>query len=304
MTDFHNLGSTVDKLKKLRSISFKELTNNGEIISKSAYYRFAKNETDIHSDQFMVLLDRLNITMKEFEFIRNGYQLPKIETLTQEMAVAVGQANITALNKLGIQSKQLYQETNLIQYHHLAITINLYINRIQSTVVQKSLVLSTESQSGIKEITHYLLNLDLWSAYDIVLCNNVFFDISANNRNILIHSASKSFHQYRQFTSETSQFFTFLVNQLFLDIELGQFKHIPTIFKRMTEIKLLPGWTTEPLLLRFCQGFNDYVTEADQSLDHCREAIHIANELQVNQWIQTFGLVFTKFQDTVHTSAE
>ncbi|MDV9115869.1 transcriptional regulator [Lactiplantibacillus plantarum] len=300
MNKSKRIGTTINKIRKLKSLKIKDITNNGQILSKSAYYRFVNGESNIQATQFMNLLFRLNTSLKEFEFIHNDYQLPKVEQILQLVLTAASKQDIHTLKKLSSQAKNNFSKTNSYQYQHLLITIELFIHKLEGIQVGiTNPSLTPDLQTGVDNIVHYLLNLELWSEYDIVICNNIYFAISVNQRSILLNTAIKCFKKYQTFTSETSQFFMFLSNLIFLDVQTSQVKNIPSIYNNMCNIPLSPNWTTEPLVLKFCQGLNDYLLGIDRSLTYCENAINIASELQVSVWVQNFTLILDTFKHTI-----
>src|SRR5699024_10854915 len=58
------------------------------ILSASFLSKFERGESDISLSHFLRIIDRLNITLDEFSFAANGYQLSELDQLRADITFA------------------------------------------------------------------------------------------------------------------------------------------------------------------------------------------------------------------------
>lgn len=72
-------GKEFKKVRKNRTYSQTEVANS--IISQSTYSKFEAGIRDIDASIYLQLLQRLNISAEEFDYVRNGYSYGRKQNL-------------------------------------------------------------------------------------------------------------------------------------------------------------------------------------------------------------------------------
>ncbi len=284
LTNTISIGATVQMIQRAKGLSVKAITDNERIISKSTYYRFVNETSHIPADRFMQLLGRLELTLQEFDFILHHYQLPPVEQLLQQIQRAIGAQDNLQLRQLQARASQLAKVTHAHRYDQLTTLTRLALHHLTTPHQPLDQSLETALNAMIQD----LLNLQLWSKYDLMLCSQIFTSLAPAQQTILLTAAHKSFHKYQQLTDESLTFMTFLANQLFSAVHNNQPQLITQIYQMMTTLTLPAKQLVPPLLLKFCRGIVDDLTKQDQSLDACKQALAIVRCLHVQYWDTVF----------------
>lgn len=78
-------------------------------MSKSMYYKFENSKNDITSSNLLIILDRLNMSLKEFEYLIHDGLLPAYQESFQRMYSAIYRQDVDDLQELH-QSTKLNQK--------------------------------------------------------------------------------------------------------------------------------------------------------------------------------------------------
>ncbi|MGK9326698.1 helix-turn-helix domain-containing protein [Aerococcus urinaeequi] len=74
------------KIRENKGLSLSQLSHN--IMSDSQLSKFERNETNITYDKFLLLLDRLEITMEEYLYLSKDDSLYSTEALIEKIKTA------------------------------------------------------------------------------------------------------------------------------------------------------------------------------------------------------------------------
>ncbi|HGQ6368878.1 TPA: helix-turn-helix domain-containing protein, partial [Streptococcus pneumoniae] len=159
-----NFGAVLKDIRISKNFRLKDLSCNE--ISKSTISRFENGITKLSINHFYILLNRLGISLSEFEELVHCYYSKK-ECLFEELEHAVNSSDIFLLQELvdKIELKQK-QEKSLCNYH-IKLIAEQQINRLANLPY---------NSSKCNELIKYLLSVDTWMEYELKLFyNSVFF---------------------------------------------------------------------------------------------------------------------------------
>lgn len=154
--------AVIRNFQKNRGYAINELIDG--IISRTQYFRFM-NGSSIRTEQLLLLLDRLNVSLSEFEIelgrdSQNDYYLYQ-----KKIREAFIKKNVSNLEEIQKDTYQIYSKNQMRKFEHLYILCQLLISKIRG---------GGESTPQSSVITSYLLKLDKWQLYDIELFINCF----------------------------------------------------------------------------------------------------------------------------------
>ncbi|MCG5036771.1 transcriptional regulator [Lactiplantibacillus plantarum] len=204
--------------------------------------------------------------------------------MLQQIQNAVAKEDIGELWKLKKQIDKLFNATHAHRYQQLLTLTHLALHHLETP----QQALDSTLRAALDGLIQDLLNLQLWSKYDLMLCRQIFTTLTPEQQIILLTSANKSFHKYQRLTDEALTFMTFLANQLFVAVHDKQPKLITKIYPIMTTINFPSDQLVPALLLKFCQGITDYVTKPNQPLNACSQALDIVHCLHIQYWDTIF----------------
>ncbi|ALS37616.1 transcriptional regulator with XRE-family HTH domain [Enterococcus rotai] len=74
-----DIGSTIELIRQNKNIPIKSLI--GEVMSRAHYYRITNGQSDMTVKNFFNILERLNVSLEEFLFIKKQLQNRKVQSL-------------------------------------------------------------------------------------------------------------------------------------------------------------------------------------------------------------------------------
>lgn len=161
-----NIGTTLQKIRKSRQMT--QATIAKSIMTQGAYSKIEKSQLSINLDQFLPLVTKMNISLQEFYYILNGYELSERERLIKTFT-SLQLANVTDLQCM-LQSVRNY----LVKHPE-----DQYISFLK-LIYEAFLVLQQEhdlekSRQIVAPIWQQLQILDDWYINDFELLNAILF---------------------------------------------------------------------------------------------------------------------------------
>lgn len=151
-----------------------------KILSRPAIVKFEKGESDTTIERFFIILDRLNISLEEFEVIYKKEE-------NKDMFYVFNYINsfykrdLKTLNILSHKSYEEYLITGNRKYLHYKAVINLLIADINGV---------DGNEDDISTLKTYLLNCDTWGYYELTLFTNTL-SFYSNDLIDLVYEKSK-----------------------------------------------------------------------------------------------------------------
>ncbi|QTJ56840.1 helix-turn-helix domain-containing protein [Dolosigranulum pigrum] len=164
------------------------------IISVSYLSKFEQNKVNISYNKLIQLIQRLNITIVEFEMFMNHDNLPSQADFYHDLHYAKQNQNLIKINTIRDKQEELYHQTHNQRFLFNTIIANQEINRLSD------LNYHTED---IQKIIDYLYQVNHWYTYEINLFGNALFcfpyaDVKFLTRTLIKHLSSQNNRIYRR----------------------------------------------------------------------------------------------------------
>ena len=194
-------GYLLKRLRKEKGVSQSVLSDG--ILSKNHLSKIERGENDISFQTLLKLLDRLNISLFEFELHLDNARNNQ-STFLKDLSIAVANNDLYLLNVLLTREIELKSKSNNIRHKHNVILLKAYIDKFSNT---------TFNRHDIHEIFQYILSVDECGRYEISLFGNFVGFMSPDMR----HKLVKMIHRKSQlFCSEKN--YTEIFTRILLDI--------------------------------------------------------------------------------------
>ena len=199
-------GYLLKTLRKEKGVSQSELSEG--ILSKNHLSKIERGENDISFQTLLKLLDRLNISLFEFELLLDKTQ-DNQSTFLKDLSIAVVNNDLYLLNELLTREIELKSKSNNIRHKHNVILLKAYIDKFSNT---------SFNHHDIQEIIQYILSVDECGRYEISLFGNFVGFMSSDMRHKLvkmIHRKSQLFYSDKNYTEIFSRI---LLNVCYADL--------------------------------------------------------------------------------------
>lgn len=199
-------GYLLRRLRKEKGVSQSVLSDG--ILSKNHLSKIERGENDISFQTLLKLLDRLNISLFEFELhldkARNNQS-----TFLKDLSIAVANNDLYLLNVLLTREIEIKSKSNNIRHKHNVILLKAYIDKFSNTPF---------NHHDIQKIIQYILTVDECGRYEISLFGNFVGFMSPDMRHKLvkmIHRKSQLFYSDKNYTEIFSRI---LLNVCYADL--------------------------------------------------------------------------------------
>lgn len=158
------------KLRKNKGVSQRQLAAG--ICAQSTLANFeTKDQQYISSDFLFRFLDRLNVTVDEYQFLLNEgenekvYYFQQINQYTQEK-------NTAALKKLYLELQQKFQESGDMYWLCYAFKAEEFYHQLQAEVFDYN-AYGQKKTKEIGQLLDYLIKTDIWGFFEIKIFSNL-----------------------------------------------------------------------------------------------------------------------------------
>ena len=154
-------GPMIRELRLSKGMTLNELAK--DIVSVPFLSKYERGGSDISVAHFFQLMDRLNVRFSEFEVANLVSEQEKQDAFLEKYSYAVNNDNVILLHQLLADEKQYYQQSANIRHLHNQIILKQYINNMTHLPY---------NQEDSKVIKDYLMKVEDWHLYNIVLFGN------------------------------------------------------------------------------------------------------------------------------------
>ncbi|OJF92144.1 helix-turn-helix domain-containing protein [Alkalibacterium sp. 20] len=203
-----------ETLKNIRlSLGFIQSQVCKNIMSQSNYSKVEKGEIDISFSKMVELLNRLDMSVDEFMYIKNDYKKH-------------AHSQMSKLKNLKFNDTELIAEYK----HRLDRKEKLTTRELEIVAIYDALILIGEkndfkaAKEKIKPIWERLEKYDNWYLYDIQIINNIIYLFPVNTAVSIGQLAVNQLEKYKEMRGVNNLSISIQMNLLLLLIENGQYE--------------------------------------------------------------------------------
>lgn len=258
-----NYGETISYLRKQKGLTVSELC--GDQISRQGYNRFVAGKVVTSINTFVYLLDKLGVDFDEFFLIHNGYQEPVHVEFMYNIKTAFEKKNVQLLNRIINEIQLINPDNENTKLFHISLIGKLLIGRITGE----------PNQEAAESLKKYLLTVETWTRYEMILFNNCMFAFSSDMIKLLIKKATTNIERFSQIKKYGSESFRMLFNASIHCIISNQLRDLNTYRTLLTNIQLSNDAFYEKFCLKFLNELltfyydEEYNEEPMQNLFEC-----------------------------------
>lgn len=238
-----NIGKRISEVQKKKNISIKEICC--DFCSESTYFRIINGQVDPSFKILNHIINKLNVNYDEFFMMVD----PK-KKLKNDMS----EIRNAFLNK---NEKKLHILKKSIENENLEDLCDLLINRLNSNfeIQENRLIL-------------YLLKIESWTRYELILFNNCIFIFEYEIINTLIAKVLNDFFKNEEYYLNSEELFQLCVNVCVVFLQKGYVTSSYSIYKSILNMKLSEDKLYEKNLLLFLSGLFDIIKSKKYENNH------------------------------------
>ena len=207
----NDLGSLFRTLRKERGFTLKSLSEG--IVSFSYLSKFEKEKTQISLNNFMQLLERMNLTVDEILYF-NQMKTSQYGEFIQKISTAHAYEDLRNLKKYLEIEKTLYQKNKIKFHKYNAVMISAVIKDLESSFFIP--------ETDIHELVDYVVGCSFWTTYEISLFGNSLSLFSQELLIILLKEVKKRINDYQVMRKNIRDLVRLLQNGALIFLRKGE----------------------------------------------------------------------------------
>ncbi|WP_159083026.1 MULTISPECIES: helix-turn-helix domain-containing protein [unclassified Lysinibacillus] len=264
-----NLGNTFRKLRLHKGYNLSNTAR--DIISVSHLSKFERDETDITVSKLLLLLNRINISFKEFIYINNEFKVDHFEELIVNMRKSYLSGDLKFLNKLRKDEISKFELTNLLSYK---------LNSIMIEAITSDLTHNKIEQANLKTLIDYLWQVEIWGEYEIILYGNTLHILDIDAVIMLSSEVIKKSIYFKNMLSYKRDLFGIYFNTIRICLEHNKLKEAEAYLYELKNQNIPETFILEKIILNFYFGIFKMHTQYKQGLELAQESIYILHKVE------------------------
>ncbi|MCW6681135.1 hypothetical protein NHG33_08010 [Aerococcaceae bacterium NML130460] len=282
------LGEWIKQLREEKGLSIKDVCGNR--ISRSAYSRFVAGETDMYASNFFYLLKRLNVTLEEFMYIKNGYSESEITIFFKEIQQIMISKNIKKLVELRDECYSLSESLN-DQKQHMGLICDIYLKRSGE---------SPFNSDAEKNLKAYFNNTLSWTAYELILFNNCLHIFDVSYVKIVSKRVISGFKRYEKLSKMSNNLVRFLVNLGIYYLQKGEVQFAKEIVQFACELNIEEQQIFDRVSINFIEGiYSLKIGQHNKGYNLLKKVFLITEILQLNDCRALFRNILSETGITI-----
>lgn len=265
-----NFGKTFRSMRRAKKLSLKDIADGS--ISFSFLSKFERGKSDISLTNFYTLINKMNITIEEFSYVANDFNVLAFEKLLEKINRAYKSNNITLLSQYMEQENALWKDTENKANRLNAIMIHSLIYNLDST---KEVPVHDKL-----DLSEYLLSVDNWGYYEIVLFGNAMGALTLDLNIILSKELLNKSKSYTKLKNSRNEIIRILLNTITFCLESGSQADALYFINTLEDYLKNSLFYFEKTKLIFLIGiYKIKAGDCEDGIKKCRKAIQIMNDM-------------------------
>lgn len=227
-----NYGEIFKTYREARGLSLKDIAESG--LSTSQLSRFEKGESDLTITKFIKALRKIKMPINEFMYATNNFKIDEINRLWVQIQTLFITKDIHGLQKLLSEQQEMEREVKIFQQLNTTI-IKIYL----SDLTKEKLY----TQKDIDYIVDYLIGVDYWGEYELLIFSNLLFALNHEMSMMLLKEMNRRTDFYKEIPSNRRIIASMNLNAFIMCIERNKWldahyfeKQLEMTFFKETEI--------------------------------------------------------------------
>lgn len=171
------LGLFFREIRKARKLTLNDIAS--DTVTAAQLSKFERGESALSFDRLFSVINALNMSIEEFAYAMNGYELNDFQTFISKLNDAQERKNDNYL--LQLREKYSSIETPTTDERMKKILIDTYLRNLNRFIGSEYKV----SKEDVDFVADYLMSVDIWTNYEVLLLNQIMYFINIETINTL-----------------------------------------------------------------------------------------------------------------------
>jgi len=273
------IGQVIKYIRTNKGITQKALADGIGMI-RTSIARIETGKQVISSDKLTDVLDYCNVTYHEFFFIKNDYMIPsKMTEFNDALKLYYGK-KIPELTNLKNEVNEKYEQTGDILFRHLFILCSCLENNLDIERI---------NPEYIDEISDYLLSIEDWCYYELMIFNNFLWMVKPKTALLMSKKIMARAKKYKELQADNKILCFILFNLIDICIAHGEYQGAKPLLDTAKQYFTDQTQYFEQTLILFYEGlFNIIDGMVTEGTEKCNTAINISRALKHDYFAEKY----------------
>jgi Rgg/GadR/MutR family transcriptional activator len=284
-----NYGTILRQFREAKGMTLKEVADG--IVSVAFLSKVERNISVPNMDVLFRLLKRMRVMQDEYLYAINQEEGRDDLAFVKDLADATIKDDTYRIKGLMEKAANEYNKTQDITQRHLFLTA-----ATEYALVKKE----PFNIEYVEELRHYLLNVDDWTRYEVVLYNNNLMAFNVETVDLLTRTAIDKSQEFIALSDYRRALIAVVINAVHRLLEASEYKkakNFLVIGKGMITDNTLALERTE---LNFLEGLIDFhYGKHEQGIEKALQAINVLQYFKAHDWAKASVELWEEKTNTV-----
>ncbi len=260
------------------------------ITSISMLSKFERGISELTVSKFVKLLERIDVTLNEFEIILNDFEMRSIDSLIESLTENYTNRNFDGVEKIVSNQLKIWKKSKNQHHKYNYIMLSIMSDELKN--------LKNTKQEDIDSLTDYLFSVEKWTYYEIILFGNSMSAMQINTVVTLSKELLKRTKFFHRNKSHRRRIIQVILNSVITCLVKGDIENSVNFQDEVDFLIDSETYLYEKTILLYYEGLTLMKKgEVPEGENKAMDALKILKKLQSNKlvnsyvtyWIELFG---------------
>lgn len=282
-------GEEFKKIRLEKQLTIAETASG--IMSISLLSKFERGLCEITVSKFVNILERVNVTLSEFDMIVNNFEKSRMNKLLDSLKNAYSNKDYEKVEDIVNSELDLWKESQNIRHRYNYIMLSIVYDELTNR--------KTTSQSDIELLTDYLFSIEDWTHYELILYGNSVAGLKFDAMMLLSNELIRKTRYFQNNETHRKMIAHTLLNSAIVCLMENELEKSLKFQNDVRTLLSTDYYLYERNVLLYCKGVYLYkkgdTVKGQQKID---TAIYIFKQLDIGNLAANFAEFFEEVKNS------
>ena len=259
------IGTLIQRIRKGKSLTQQQVAN-AMMITRPYLAKIENNHHQISSEKLTYILDYCNVNYDEFFFMKNDFKISDKNRAYTDVIEMYMNGDFDGIQKLKEDAHKKYVDINDIYYRHLVILCECIELKFDTEKIPDAYRI---------ELTEYLMGINEWSYYELVLFNNFLYLFPPETTMLLSENLVERALKYQDLRSDYEAISMMLFNLMNISIKIKNRQKTDVFIDVAKKLYSEQNRFFEQTMIKYYTGLRMILDKKEEGIELSREALEV-----------------------------
>lgn len=282
-------GEEFKKIRLEKQLTIAETAS--DIMSISLLSKFERGLCEITVSKFVKILERVNVTLSEFDMIVNNFEKSRMNKLLDSLNESYRNNDYGSLEAIVNSELNLWKDSKNVRHRYTYIMLSIVYDELT--------VKKTTNQSDIELLTDYLFSIEDWTHYELILYGNSLAGLKLDAVILLSNELIRKTRYFQNNETHRKMIAQTLLNSAIVCLSENELEKSMKFQNDVSKLLTTDYYLHERNVLLYCKGVYLYkkgkIVEGQKKVD---TSIYIFEQLGSNNLAANFRIFFDEIKNS------